>query len=590
MKLDACQSLFQNTNSLFAKRRFDETGFGKSGQSPTASRRRLPFSKIDIMEQHGFLFLVFFLVFFPAFTFASPFTMISAGDPALEDLRFLAVQSGKSLLSLTPPLSRDEVALILQDIDADSLTSAGEAAYKRVMKAINPTPLYSRGFLSVDAHIQAGVEARVRTNPAIPWTQSDKDSPPLLTLPVNVYAADKAQLFIAPMLARSRSYFDEVGAYVGSNIPLDAGQIDVSMPLRAFFAAGGAWWNFEIGRDRLSYGLGRSGNMAVSDTPDYYDMARFSVFSSAIKYSLMVTQMPLAIEQIMDAEEIQKTALASTTQRHLYVHRLDVRLFKRVSLGLTEGIMVGNAPLELRFLNPLAIFHSFAAWRDYDTWSEGERSDMAGSLFSLDASWAILPSLAAYGQFAMNEWSTPYELEHWPESQAPNATGFLVGLEYTRDLVGWGASFYAEYMYADPYLYILSTPFASYIWMRRISDSEPLRYRWIGHPEGRDSMLYMAGARLLKENIGFSLNVAFVQKGMRTLEWDWSMGKESSAEKTPSGIPENKLTLTVGSNWKPLAWLELLAQAGGSVVFNHGHTSGAREYGFDAMVSVRCAY
>ncbi|MDR1072851.1 MAG: capsule assembly Wzi family protein [Treponema sp.] len=69
------------------------------------------------------------------------------------------------------------------------------------------------------------------------------------------------------------------------------------MPLRAFVAAGGAWWNFELGRDRLSYGLGRSGNMAVSDTPDYYDMARLSFFSPVFKYSLLVSQMPFTINK-----------------------------------------------------------------------------------------------------------------------------------------------------------------------------------------------------------------------------------------------------------------------------------------------------
>ncbi|MDR2792150.1 MAG: hypothetical protein LBB61_00590 [Treponema sp.] len=38
----------------------------------------------------------------------------------------------------------------------------------------------------------------------------------------------------------------------------------------------------------------------------------------------------------------------------------------------------------------------------------------------------------------------------------------------------------AECMYSDPYLYILSTPFTSYIWMSRVFDSssdiELLRY------------------------------------------------------------------------------------------------------------------
>jgi hypothetical protein len=519
--------------------------------------------------------------------------MISAGDPVLEDLRFLITQSGKSFLSLTPPLSRDEVLLIMQDIDTDTLMSAGQEAYHRIMEALNPKPLYSSGFFSADAHIKAGIEARVRTHTGITWTRNHKNSPSLLAIPLNLYFADRVQLFIEPILARSMSYYNEADTYVGSNIPSDAGQIDVSMPLRAFFAAGGAWWNFEAGRDRLSYGLGRTGNMALSDTPDYYDMARFSLFSSTIKYSLMVSQMPLTVNQIMGGEDVQEGVLTGTTQRYLYVHRLDVRLFRRLSIGLTEGMMVGNSPLELRFLNPLAIFHSFAAWRDYDAWrgagNQGQ-ADMVGSLFSLDVNWAILPALSLYGQFVMNEWSTPYELEHWPELQAPNATGFLAGVEYTHDFRGWAASFYAECMYSDPYLYVLSSPFASYIWMRRISDIEPLRYNWIGHPEGRDTIMYTAGSSFSKEKLGFSLNVVFTQKGMHTLQWDWNMGKEYSTQKTPTGIPENKLTLAIGSNWKPLAWLKLSAQAGGSIVFNHGHTSGAQEYGFDAMISITCTY
>ncbi|MDR1072850.1 MAG: hypothetical protein LBL45_04155 [Treponema sp.] len=181
------------------------------------------------MKLHNHCIFLFF-VFFPVFAFASPFIMISSGGiPVLEDLRFLAIQSGESLLSLTPPLSRDEVALILQDIDADSLTPAGEAAYNRVMEAINPKPLYSRGFFSVDAHIQVGVEARIRTNPDIPWTQSVKDSPSLLAAPINFYFADRAQLFIEPSLTKRPQFYESGNAEsertnFGTNIPYDVEQ------------------------------------------------------------------------------------------------------------------------------------------------------------------------------------------------------------------------------------------------------------------------------------------------------------------------------------------------------------------------------
>jgi hypothetical protein len=331
--------------------------------------------------------------------------------------------------------------------------------------------------------------------------------------------------------------------------------------------------------------------MALSDTPDYYDMARLSLFSPAFKYSVLISQMPLALDSEI-APNPPENALSHTTQRYLYVHRLDVRLFRRVSIGFTEGIMVGDSPPEVRFLNPFIIFHSFAAWRDYDMWKgvDNQRADMVGSLFSLDVNWAIIPALSLYGQFVMNEWSTPYEFERWPESQAPNATGFLAGVEYTRDFAGWAASFYMEWMYSDPYLYILSTPFASYVWMRRVSDIEPLRYNWIGHPEGRDTIMYTVGSTVSKENLGLFLNLSFVQKGEHTLWWDWGMGPEYTDKKTPSGIPENKLSLAMGATWKPFAWLEFSAQAGGGVIFNHVHVSGGQEYGLDAILSIRFIY
>ncbi|MDR2782358.1 MAG: capsule assembly Wzi family protein, partial [Treponema sp.] len=530
------------------------------------------------------------------------FSMISAGDPVLEDLRFLIIQSGKSFLSLTPPLSRDEVLLIMRDIDTDTLSDGGEAAYNRITNALNPKPLYSNEFFSADAHIKAGIEARVRTNPVVSWTQNVADSPALLALPVNLYIADRVQLFIEPSFAQSRWYYDEPGTYFGTNTPPPPDALkrfDANMPLRAFLAAGGPWWNFEIGRDRLSYGLGRTGNMALSDTPDYYDMARLSLFSSVFKYSVLISQMPLTVSDGIapDFSGLNETAVKTTTQRYFYAHRFDVRLFRRISIGLTEGIMVGNSPLEARFLNPMAIFHAFAAWRDYDGW-EGtdnpDHADMVGSLFSLDLNWAIMSGLSLYGQFVMNEWAIPSEMEGWPENVVPNATGFLAGLEYTRDFRGWAASFYAECMYSDPYLYILSTPFASYIWMRRVfdssSDSEALRYRWIGHPEGRDTVMYTVGSSFSRENLGCFLNVSFVQKGDHTIQWDWNMGRGYTDQKTPSGIPENNLRLALGANWKPFGWLELSAQTGGSIIFNHGHTSGTQEYGLDAILSIRFIY
>ncbi|MDR2792151.1 MAG: hypothetical protein LBB61_00595 [Treponema sp.] len=59
--------------------------------------------------------------------------------------------------------------------------------------------------------------------------------------------------------------------------------------------------------------------------------------------------------------------------------------------------------------------------------------------------------------------------------------------------------------------------------------------------------MYIAGSSFSKENLGFFLNVSFVQKGEHTIQWDWNMGRGYTDQKTPSGIPENKLSLVIGA-------------------------------------------
>jgi len=50
------------------------------------------------------------------------------------------------------------------------------------------------------------------------------------------------------------------------------------------------------------------------------------------------------------------------------MHKMDFN-FKRFQFSILEGAMVA-APLELRFLNPVMIFHNYAAWRSYTDYDE----------------------------------------------------------------------------------------------------------------------------------------------------------------------------------------------------------------------------
>jgi hypothetical protein len=252
--------------------------------------------------------------------------------------------------------------------------------------------------------------------------------------------------------------------------------------------------------------------------------------------------------------------------------------------------MVGNTPLELRYLNPLMIFHSFFSGWDYPDWLGDE---LNASIFSVDLNWAIWRSLLFYGQFVLNEFATAYERERWPDTQDPNGLGFLAGLEYSHSFGRWGALFYSEFVYTDPYLYHDNSPFASFVSMRylSISPERERRYQWIGYGEGRDAIVFALGARLFRgDALNFSGKLSFVTHGERTIRWNQHKGRPYNQETTPTGVAEHSVTFGLGADWKPIPSLTLSLSGAFIAVRDAGHISGQNEYGIEAGLSVAFTY
>jgi hypothetical protein len=242
--------------------------------------------------------------------------MIPPGDPVLEDLRFLSLESGKPFLSFTPPLAPHEVEQFLNSLDPSLLSDPGKDAFNRAHERLNPQARlsYSIDSFSMQLRVNSTIETRVRTNEEIAWYPQYPKIPSLLSFPVSFYFAGSVQLYIEPSLKIDPEHYLNAKIF-GLNSTLDIAKYDFSMPLRAYGAAGGAWWNFQLGRDRISYGTGELGNLAVSDNPDYYDFARLSLFSRIFKYSFLISQIPLEINDDLYILK-DETSLWRTMNRH----------------------------------------------------------------------------------------------------------------------------------------------------------------------------------------------------------------------------------------------------------------------------------
>jgi len=553
--------------------------------------------------------LVVFLAVFPVFlVFSSPYDMIPAGDPVLDDLLFLSLESGKPVLSFTPPLALHEIQKFLESIDVSILPHSAQEAYDRIINRLNPV---SRISISSDyflfaLDINSTLEARARFNKDVSWLGSHV--PPLLSIPVKISFADYVQLYFEPMAALDPELYPSGGVlhptgylrsppdYISFNVPYrDFLEMDQNFPLRAYIAAGRSFWNFQLGRDRLSFGTGQMGNLAVSDNPSFHEFARLSFFSKIFKYSVLVSQMPLNIGDIykMDQSHSRPCFCSSchTNQRYFYLHRLDVKLFDKLSISLTEGLIAGNSGLEIRYLNPMMIFHSMYSFWNYALWDGGNDEPegyetMNGSLFSLEINWNIIKSLAVYGQFVMNQFSTQYEAgKGWGETE-PNGLGYLIGMRFSRSFGRWASVFYFEFIYTDPYLFMNPSPFGSFIQMRYLGGGMyRYQYSFIGFP--RDTITAVLGANFFdNDKLRFSVEFNYISQGEYDLVWNWVRNIDAFYEKTPTGIAENKFIASLGTEWKINTFFIFKGNISGIYSINNDHNPDFNVFGGQVGLSV----
>jgi len=538
------------------------------------------------MKSKRVLFLTF-LFLITGSIFSQPFDMILTGDPVLDDLRFLSIESGNSFLSFSPPLSPHELHIFLDSIDTSSLSQPAAEAYYRVLKRLAPVIPLSLSIwnFSGSLNINVSLEGRVRINEDISWEPKYNQITPLLSIPIRLHFSEYIQFYIEPHVSVTPDNISYI------NFPLDSNTTNY-WPVRSFAAAGGSFWNFQIGRDNINWGTSHSGSLTFGDKSTFYDFARLSFFMRYLKYSIITTQLPLKLDSDLFLSPDDafypvdwKTKLTRTMQRYYYLHRLDVNLFDKVSIGIMEGVMAGNSPIEIRYLNPLLIFHSLFSWRDYDKWGDG--GDMNGSHFSLEVNWNIVKSLAFYGQFVMNQFALKTELDG-NSDQPPDALGYLAGLHYTHSFDTWASIFYLEFIYTDPYLYMLASPFASFI-------NEDWDYKYIAYP--RDTMALTVGTKFVKnDKLNFSGSISWISSGEHNkygLKWDWRSTPDARNEKSPSGTAENKLIFCFGTFWKPFPFFQYLAlKADISLIasLNNGNISDNNQFGAQGSLSVSFHY
>ena len=517
--------------------------------------------------------------------------MFSPGDDILHDLRILVMETGLVFMSYTPPISNYEIINYLSGIKEENLSITAKEIYNRIKQKLSPVTFYSSGAAAVSLGMIINTEFSVRTNNNVNWVLPDLDRPDFIRIPVDLYLMNFVQLHF------EESYRNFPGErfernYINTNIPYRFDYLDGSgRPFRAFAALGNNWWNIQIGRDRLSLGSAHTGNLLLSDTPDYQDFARFSVFGTWIKYSMILSQIPIFFDQsfvdisIVNFDEYPGLQ-TNSLNRYSYIHRLDLLLGNKFSIGFTEQMITGDSPIQLRYLNPMMFMHNYFSGYDYQNWGNDSLGLMDNMLFSINFQWIPVSNLSFYGQWIIDALNL-----FVADSQEPNGLGYLAGIEYYHTFKNFSALFFTEFVYTDPYLYVDNSPFGASIWFRRMvaNPVSYFRYKWIGHPNGRDAITFVFGSHLsFNEKLSVEADIRYIVQGEHDLVWDWSLGEQYKAEKTPTGRPQHAISIFNKFKYKLTKNILLHASLANSIVINANHsdiTLYGMEFSFGAKFS-----
>ena len=403
-------------------------------------------------------------------------------------IKYLYIAQGHTLPSTTGPWSADELGKMLEVLDYDSMDKVQKQMFDTVKDSITERPEADWDKVGFNFNGQFALEAYFHTNTdgaertaysnghditekafqGNHWIYDEKDQQPMLNLELETWAADNFYTLFQGTVANSwhsdENYTGEIGAAkLGTNIlglknlKFNLAYFDGNWPYRAFLSFGGENWNVQIGRDRLSWGPGETGNLSISDNMPWQNFAKITSYSKDFKYTFLTSFYPHPINYWDN-----QTDNDTNPQWHgmdngydqpykglsMYIgHRLELHLIKdKFTLAFTEGLMYMSEDnsIDFRALNPVNFNHN------------NYIANSSNSTLTLEFNYTPVKGINTYGELIIDEIAFP-GIETAPSETyrtVPTALGYLAGVKGVFTLGNGIFHANAEFAKTDPYLYL----------------------------------------------------------------------------------------------------------------------------------------
>ena len=408
----------------------------------------------------------------------------------------LYLASGRAVPSTTGPWSGAELKAMVDTVERDSLPQYLQETYDEVVSELDEEgeivfkggEMNISGAVNLDiyAHTYSGDISRTDSNGIketafagrSSWYGKDlTKNNPFFTVDWETKLGNGFYTYFNAYLSNSVRGEKEIGSTnLNSNIPalqnfsLDVKMLDINFPSRAFVAVGGDGWSIQIGRDRLSWGSGLTGNLVLSDNFPYHDMVRATAYTDSFKYTYLVSFFPNKMNYYSWAkDENGKDVLDENGNKVIKyqgnndndstrilngisfyaAHRFEGRFFSdRLSVAFTEAIMYESQSSSVQFaaLSPMYFMHN------------AYMPSNSNSTLGLEINWTPLNGLGIYAQILIDQFAMPgFETAPGPGKSKKTTTdgkAFLLGAKYLTSVGEGTLTVNGEAVYVMPYTYL----------------------------------------------------------------------------------------------------------------------------------------
>ena len=430
------------------------------------------------------LFIVFTFFSWNYFLFGKTLNdaqLLKSDNWIYKALATLSLETKESIFLDTKPISVGEIKFYLSQIDFENLSESGKILYQKVDEYLFST--YHLGKKTVFNLFPKNSATKIwfgtKLNPEL-YLKSNKNIPST----TNYFYHDNP-LTIPIMMGFSQNIALELDIFWGkdlessldrnsfTNIPLNDSQREYEYPKYAYgnIAKNFKNWGISatIGKEGFSIGETKLGSVIYNSTFETDCYSVLSAYSSNLKYNLIFSQVD--------------------SSKFLFLHNFNLKILPNLKIGFTEGGLKHGA-VELRFLNPTMILHSFYSASDYSRFDNNQYNlgNHYCSYMGITVDFYPIKNLRLYALWAQTELQIGGELESVYGQLLPNGYGLQVGVDYSipankKEFINLNI----EGLYTTPYLYVKQSPDWSMVKTEQKQGQSIDAASWLGSPFGPDT-------------------------------------------------------------------------------------------------------